>query len=193
MVINAHINQADVARLKMSQEVKAEVEAVPGLSVTGRVERIAPQATIKNNIKGFAVRIFLKDVDRRIRPGMTANIEIPVSAAEGVVAVPLAAVFSEPNPETQQNERFCYVKNGSGIERRPVQIGIADYFYAEVQKGLSPGEVVMLELPKDAKIINPPAPVVSKSTATTPSQKVAQSSSASKPVISGANRSAGGT
>src|SRR5437016_12385796 len=63
MIINAHINQADVTRLKISQQVDVAVEAVPGLRITGTVERIAPQATIKNNIKGFAARILLKDVD----------------------------------------------------------------------------------------------------------------------------------
>lgn len=152
MIINAHINQADVSRLKVGQEVTAHVEAVPGLKVVGIVERIAPQATFKNSIKGFAVRIVLKDPDRRIRPGMTANIEIPVSAADNVVAVPLAAVFTETNPDTQATERFAYVKKSDVVERRPIQIGISDFFFAEVSAGLTPGEVVMLELPKDHKI-----------------------------------------
>src|SRR6185295_4300212 len=98
LVINAHINQADVARMRVDQEVDVTVEAVPGLKVIGRVERLAPQATIKNGIKGFAARILLKDVDKRIRPGMTANVSIPVASAENVLAVPLAAVFTEPNP-----------------------------------------------------------------------------------------------
>ena len=149
MVINAHINQADVTRLKVNQEVEVAVEAVPGLKVVGKVERIAPQATIKNNIKGFAARILLKDVDQRVRPGMTANIEIPVASSDNVLAVPLAAVFTEQNPDTQQTERFVYVKKDEGYERRPVRIGVSDFFYAEVQSGLSSGEVVLLEQPKE--------------------------------------------
>src|SRR2546430_748153 len=147
MIINAHINQADVTRLKISQQVDVAVEAVPGLKVTGTVERIAPQATIKNNIKGFAARILLTDVDPRIRPGMTANVQIPVASADNVVAVPLAAVFTETNPDTGQTERYVYVKKEDGYERRTVQIGVSDYFYAETQSGLAPGEVVAIELP----------------------------------------------
>ena len=159
MIINAHINQADVSRLSVNEDVDVQVEAVPGLKMVGKVERIAPQATIKNNIKGFAVRILLQHVDLRVRPGMTANIQIPVAAADQVVAVPLGAVFTERNPETQQTERFVYVMKDSQYERRPVQIGVSDYFYAEIQKGLSPGEVVSLELPPKDKI---KAPVVEK-------------------------------
>ncbi|MFO1513840.1 MAG: efflux RND transporter periplasmic adaptor subunit [Verrucomicrobiota bacterium] len=157
MIINAHINQADVARLSPKQEVDVQVEAVAGLKMVGKVERIAPQATIKNNIKGFAVRILLQNVDPRVRPGMTANIQIPVAAAEDVVAVPLAAIFTERNPGTQQTERYVYVAKHERFERRPVQIGVSDYFYAEVTKGLSSGEVVSLEQPPKEKI-DAPAP-----------------------------------
>jgi HlyD family secretion protein len=148
LVINAHINQADITRLKQDQEVEVSVEAVPGLNVNGRVERIAPQATIRNNIKGFAVRILLKDVDKRIRPGMTANIKIPVASVDNVVAVPLAAVFTERNPETFETERYVYVKNGEQYEHRTVRIGVADFFFAEIQLGLEPGEIVSLVQPK---------------------------------------------
>lgn len=145
LVINAHINQADVGRLRVGQEVDVTVEAVPGLKVVGKVERIAPQAVIKNNIKGFPARILLKDVDRRVRPGMTANISIPVASAAGVVAAPLASIFTEFNPQTRQVERFAWVREGETWARRPIQIGVSDYFFAEVTSGLQAGETVSLE------------------------------------------------
>lgn len=145
LIINAHINQADVTRLKVEQEVEVTVEAVPGLKIIGRVERVAPQATIKNNIKGFAARILLKNVGRQVRPGMTANISIPVASADDVVAAPLAAVFTEFNQETKQQERFAWVKSGEEWERRPITIGVSDYFFAEITSGLKAGEVVSLE------------------------------------------------
>jgi RND family efflux transporter MFP subunit len=145
LVINAHINQADVSRLKTGQEVEVTVEAVPGLKVVGKVERIAPQAMIKNNIKGFPARVLLKDVDQRVRPGMTANISIPVASADDVLAAPLAAVFTEFNPETKQVERFAWVQLGEEWERRPIHIGVSDYFFAEITQGLQPGDVVALE------------------------------------------------
>jgi len=149
MVINAHVNQADVPRLRVNQRVEVAVEAVVGLSVTGVVERIAPQATIKNNIKGFAARILLKNVDPRIRPGMTANVKIPVASADNVTAVPLAAVFTEKNPETGRYERFVYVQKDGTFEKRNVKVGVADYFFVEIQDGLAAGEIVSLELPKE--------------------------------------------
>lgn len=151
MVINAHVNQADVPRLKVDQTVEVAVEAVAGLRVTGVVERIAPQATIKNNIKGFAARILLKNPDPRVRPGMTANIKIPVASASNVVAVPLAAVFTERDPGTGVMERFVYVRQPGGAEKRDVKVGVSDFFFAEIQEGLREGETVLLEMPKEER------------------------------------------
>lgn len=159
MVINAHINQADITHLVPNSEVGVSIEAVTGLTVTGVVERIAPQATIRNNIKGFAVRIVLKNVDKRVRPGMTANIRIPVASVEKVIAVPLAAVFTERDARTQRSERYVLVKKGEMWERRTVKIGVSDFFFAEVTDGLAAGDVVTLEMPKDtSKIAATPAP-----------------------------------
>jgi HlyD family secretion protein len=155
LVINAHVNQADVPSLKVGQTVEVGIEAVTGLTVTGLVERIAPQATIRNNIKGFAARILLENVDRRVRPGMTANVKIPVGAAEDVMAVPLVAVFTDIDPESGVPERYVYVKEGNRFSRRTVEVGLSDFFYAEIRSGLNGDEVVALEQPKDAEAKKP--------------------------------------
>jgi HlyD family secretion protein len=145
MIITAHINQADVTRMKNGQSVEIQVESVPGLRMGGRVERIAPQAVIKNGIKGFSARIMIDKIDPRVRPGMTSILSIPVASVESALAIPLSAVF------TEKGERFVYVKADEKFERRSVQIGISDYAFAEVQKGLTNGETVALELPPDVK------------------------------------------
>jgi len=181
LIINAHINQADVTRLKAEQEVEVTVEAVPGLKVIGRVERIAPQATIKNNIKGFAARILLRNVDRRVRPGMTANISIPVESADNVVAAPMVAVFTEMNPENNQMERFAWVKQTGGWERRPVTIGVSDYFYVEITSGLKPGETVSLvDQSKNALKTPEKAPVAGSGGSSTSTGSAARAQTAAR-------------
>jgi HlyD family secretion protein len=188
LIINAHINQSDVTRLKIDQDVEVTVEAVPGLKVIGKVERIAPQATIKNNIKGFATRILLKGVDKRIRPGMTANVAIPVASADGVVAAPLAAIFTELNSDSHQLERFAWVKSDDQWERQPISIGVSDYFFVEVTKGLKAGDVVSLEdrsksagktAPKLAASTPPAAPIAAA--ARPPVAAASATSSAARP------------
>lgn len=145
LIINAHINQADVTRLSVNQEVQIEVEAVAGLKLIGRLDRIAPQATIRNGIKGFATRVIVKNDEKTgVRPGMTANLNIPLQSADNVIAVPLAAVF------TDQGERFAYVQQTGGkFGRVQIRIGVTDYDFAEVTKGLEGGETVSLVTPAE--------------------------------------------
>ena len=144
LIINAHINQADVTRLSVNQQVQIEVEAVAGLKLIGRLDRIAPQATIRNGIKGFATRVIVKnDEQSGVRPGMTANLTIPLQSADNVLAVPLAAVF------TDQGARFAYVQQGGKFARVPIRIGVTDYDYAEVTSGLEGGETVSLVTPAE--------------------------------------------
>ena len=82
---------------------------------------------------------------------MTANVKIPVASANNVTAVPLAAVFTEKNPDTGLMERYVYVQQGETFERRDVKVGVSDYQCAEIQEGLKAGEVVSLELPKEER------------------------------------------
>jgi len=145
MVINAHINQADVVRIKEGMMVQVAVEAVEGLQLSGAIERIAPQAIIRNNLKGYATRIQLRNAFGKVRPGMTANLTIPLETASDVVAAPLAAVF------TEEAGRFMYVKTGGDqFEKRSVRIGVSDFDFVEIQEGLSENDVVSLVLPANA-------------------------------------------
>jgi membrane fusion protein, macrolide-specific efflux system len=184
MVVNAHVNQADVIRLQQGRDVEIQAESVPGVRMRGVVERIAPQAVIKNGIKGFSARIAIKDIDQRVRPGMTAILSIPVSSADNVLAVPLAAVF------TERGERFVFVKNEDQFERRNIVLGVTDYAYAEVVQGLSPGEVVSLE----QKVNNVPGvPSSPGSTSGTESKKGVRRAEAATTIGSGIGSRSGGS
>jgi RND family efflux transporter MFP subunit len=150
MIIIAHINQADVTHLRKGQAVDIRVDSVPDLRMRGEIERIAPQATIRNNLKGFDARIVIRNIDGRARPGMTANLAIPIVSTKDAVSVPVNAVFTEENSDTKEMERFVYVKKDDlNYERRLVSLGVTDISYAEIIDGVSTNEVVTLEEPPD--------------------------------------------
>ena len=152
LIIQAHVNQADVARMNKEQPVKIEIEAITDLIIDGIVERIAPQATIRNSIKGFSTRIKLLTSNPAIIPGMTASISIPVASADNVVAAPLAAIFTERNETEQRTEIFTYVENGDVFDKTMLDVGVNDLNHTEVKRGLKVGDVVAIEKPDDDKI-----------------------------------------
>jgi hypothetical protein len=57
----------------------------------------------------------------------------------------LAGIFTETNQETREIERYVWLKKHEMWERQPIQIGVSDYFFAEVTKGLVAGDQISLE------------------------------------------------
>ena len=150
MIIIAHVNQADITHLHTGQAVDVRVESVPDLKMKGDIQRIAPQATIRNNLKGFDVQIAIHHIDKRVRPGMTANLTIPVISTKDTVAVPINAIFTEANSDTKEVERFVYIKKDEdSYERRPVSMGVSDNDFVEIIDGVTTNEVISLEEPPD--------------------------------------------
>ena len=145
LLIKAHVNQVDVARLNPGMAAEFSVDSVPGVKMEGKIDRIAPTAVVKNNIKGFQVEIRIEKPDERLRPGMTADVVVPINKAENVLAVPLTAVFAEPD---DSKVVFVAAKDPKAApEKRPVEVGVSNIQYVEIKTGLDEGETVLLSRP----------------------------------------------
>ncbi|MGF1679277.1 MAG: efflux RND transporter periplasmic adaptor subunit [Candidatus Methylacidiphilales bacterium] len=149
LVIKTHINQIDVAKISSSMPLNFFVDPLPGELFKGKIHSIAPTATVKQNVKGFEVDMVITDPDPRLRPGMTANVVIPIEKREQVLVVPLAAVFSEPD-----RSKVVFLPGAESTvapEKRAVQIGAANMDVVEILSGLKEGEKVLLSRPRDKK------------------------------------------
>lgn len=147
MLIAVHVNQIDVVRMKEGQTVQVTLDAFEGVALSGKVSFIAPLATVKNNIKGFSVNILVTNTDPRIRPGMSANVKVPISKVKSALAVPIEAVFREGG------KRVVYRKEGEEFKRTEVEIGMVTTDRTEIKAGLKEKDVIALTPPekKDPK------------------------------------------
>ncbi len=138
LLIDTHVNQMDVGSLAVGQTMYVHLNSAGDEKVPARIEFIAPLATVKNNIKGFQVQAFVEKSDPRLKPGMSVSMDVPIQRAEGVVTVPIAAVF-------KQNEgKVVYVRKGGQIEKRQVSVGITNMSRAEIKSGVNEGEEILL-------------------------------------------------
>ncbi|MGV3532659.1 MAG: efflux RND transporter periplasmic adaptor subunit [Chthoniobacteraceae bacterium] len=142
LLVVTHINQVDVARITMNQRVKLRVESLPDEDLEAEVTEIALVAAIKNNVKGFEVKAMIDKPSSKLRPGMTVNMTVPIAKASDVVSVPIAAVFKGDG-----RSKVVYVRNGDAAEKREVKVGITDINFAQIEKGLTEGEEILLTEP----------------------------------------------
>ncbi|MFA7342681.1 MAG: efflux RND transporter periplasmic adaptor subunit [Terrimicrobiaceae bacterium] len=138
LLINAHVNQMDVARLGVGQDLTIRFSDEEADKIKARIEFIAPIATVKNNIKGFEAQAVIEENQGRLKPGMTVSMELPVGHAEKVITVPVAAVFKE------KDQKVVYVRKGGSIQRRVIAVGLTDMSKAEIKSGLEEGEEILL-------------------------------------------------
>ncbi|MGZ0706934.1 efflux RND transporter periplasmic adaptor subunit [Coraliomargarita sp. W4R53] len=141
LYMEANINEVDVEKLFIGQPAFLRFDAIPDFVVEGRISVIAPSARKDGNVRVFPIEVIFEVADNRVRPGISATVEVPIESADNVVSVLLSAVFND------KGKSIAYVETLTGWERREVTTGINNLQHVEVRSGLDEGEVVALSRP----------------------------------------------
>lgn len=141
LIFRGNIDEIDVGRLVSGMPMKITVGAMHDLRLQASLEYISPKAVETNGANQFEIKAAVKVTDDNlIRSGYSANAEIVLAEAKGVLVVPESAI------EFEGNDTYLYVVKGSGdnmqYERRKVETGLSDGLHIEVKKGLKAGEKV---------------------------------------------------
>lgn len=139
MYIEAFIDEADVAKVRIGQEVNITMDSYPGKVFKGEVYRISPVVLGgKQETRTFEVRVRLKDKDILIKPGMSADIEIIVESIPNVLALPSQAV------DEKEGKRYVYIIRDSRARLTPVDLGRFNWTFYEVLSGVKEGDKVII-------------------------------------------------
>ncbi len=101
MEIEAEVDETDIARVSMGQEVEISLDAFPDTTFKGKVIQIgnSPKATGfggSDQITNFMVKILIQDMVENIKPGMTASVDITTDHRTDIIKVPAGAVVMRP-------------------------------------------------------------------------------------------------
>ncbi len=156
MQVKVNVNEVDVSRLSVGLPVEVRVDGIQETTFHGRVVSLAPASltstqvgnnsgSSSGNIVRFEVKIAVTERDKRLRPGMTANVDILLSQKSKVLVLPTEAL---------RKGNKVLVVTGVGEKavktERTVEVGLKDEARVEIVSGLKPGDKV--EVPKlDAK------------------------------------------
>jgi HlyD family secretion protein len=97
MEVRVNVNENDVVNVKVGDKARITIDAYPGRKFAGTVKEIASAArttgqNTQEEVTNFQVKIRIGDKDVRLRPGMSASVDIETQTVEDVVAVPIQAV-----------------------------------------------------------------------------------------------------
>lgn len=93
--VKTYVDQTDIGKIRPGLETSVRVEAYPNRPFRGTVLKIEPQADTISSVVMFAVLVRIDNREGLLKPGMSAEVQISVGDAMGVLSVPNAALRTE--------------------------------------------------------------------------------------------------
>jgi len=160
------IPEAMIDKVTLNQDAVATLDAVPGLVLKGRVEKVSAvpdsQNWFNSGVKTYTIMVNVtSDTENKLKPGMSATVEIVTDQLYDVLYVPIQAVVSSGEMH------YVYTVKRGKKNLREVRIGKFNTHSIEIKSGLEKGEELLLyaevELESDAKLKKSPLNEESKS------------------------------
>jgi HlyD family secretion protein len=126
--------------LRIGQDVEIAIDALPGTSVAGKVERVSSTGTRINGVVNYSVRVALTGDSASLKNGMSATARIVSDKRDNVLLAPARAIRFD----SATGKSFVGIRNGNDTQEIEVQVGLRSGANAEITTGLNEGAVVVL-------------------------------------------------
>jgi HlyD family secretion protein len=137
--INITVDEIDIAKVKIGQEVNITLDSLPGVEVKGKVSRISPTSRLVNGVVSYDVRVDIEPTEAELRSGMTANASIVLERRSGVLLAPNWAIRRDRNT----GKSFLTLQVGDQLTEVEVQTGLRNDTFSEILSGAKAGDVVV--------------------------------------------------
>jgi HlyD family secretion protein len=167
ILVEVQVDEADIANVRLDQDVDVYAVAFPDDALIGQVKTIATSAKRASNREGlsFTVKILLEsDENIDVRPGMSCRAEIFTKVKGNTIAVPIQSVIFEESEgegsDVKVRGRRGGVRIGSSgnstmtshvfvlidgkAVKRDVELGISNDELQEVTEGVDLDEDIII-------------------------------------------------
>ncbi|PZO06275.1 MAG: hypothetical protein DCF27_12905 [Lysobacteraceae bacterium] len=137
------VDEADIAKIAVGQDVNVYAAAFPDLALVGKVHQIALAPTLENQGRSYKVTALLEaPKDAALRSGMSARADIFLGDGSRTLAVPVEAVGTDVD-EDKKITRFVWVDRDGQAHKVLVEVGLSDDKWEAIASGLKAGDRVV--------------------------------------------------
>jgi HlyD family secretion protein len=97
MHVEASVDEADIGQVRQGQPVDFTVDAYPTEVFKGDIRQVRLQPTVTSNVVTYTVIVNAPNPEKKLMPGMTANITVLVQKIDSVLVVPGRAMRFTPD------------------------------------------------------------------------------------------------
>lgn len=152
MQVVANVDEADIGNVRDGQRVTFTVDAFPDDTFEGRVKQVRQQGEEESNVVTYEVVISAPNNDLKLKPQLTANVNIYTEEIENVVSVPAKALRFSPSKEMMNDGekiKDCnatnklWIKEANILKAYPVKTGITNGIRTQILEGVKEGTAVI--------------------------------------------------
>jgi HlyD family secretion protein len=149
LMFKGTVDEIDVGKLALGAVARLKVGALPGAVVTGKLNRIAPQAKEENGARLFEVEIELDPASNVVlRAGYSANADLILQEKTDILLVPERLVLFE-NDGAKTFVEIPGVEPDAEPRKVEIVTGLSDGLNIEVKSGLAEGDKVVQRPPRE--------------------------------------------
>lgn len=140
VIIESKVPESDIVKTKLGQHAKVTFDALTEDDVfDGEIIEIDPASTTIQDVVYYEIKLKLNNVDSRIKPGMSANIDIATAEKKDTLMIPMRAV------KTEEKKKYVDVLQADNTTKKVyVETGLeGDEGMVEIKSGLKEGEKVV--------------------------------------------------
>ena len=152
MRVIADVDEADIGGVHEGQRVSFTVDAYPDDTFSGTVTQVRQQGEEESNVVTYEVVISAPNKDLKLKPKLTANVNIYTQEVTNVLSVPSKAMHFTPTKQTiNKGEKIkdcnatnkVWVKNGNVLTAYAVKVGMTNGIRTEILSGVKQGAEVI--------------------------------------------------
>ncbi len=148
LYVLAPIDEVDAPEIKTGMPARISLDAYTKKFFKGKVRRIAPYVLDREKqarTVDIEVNFILEESALNMLPGYSADVEIIINSHSNVVRIPTESLL-------EGQKVFIYDADNKTIYKKQVTIGLSNWKYTEILKGLKKGEQVVTSIDRDGVI-----------------------------------------
>ena len=141
LVIDSNVPESDINKIQLGQTANVTFDALTPQDVyQAQVIEIDPASTTIQDVVYYAIKLKVSNVDVRLKPGMSANLDIQTAQKNDVIMIPVRAVKTDD----KNNKTVDVLQADNTVKTVPVETGLqGDEGMVEITSGLKEGDKVV--------------------------------------------------
>lgn len=146
IIFNA--TEEDLGRLALGQKALIKVKTYSDIAFEGKVVKISP--VLDPMTRMAEVEILIDNSDRKLKPGMYAQVEVITGVIKNAMVVPRNSVIESTSMEringddTVMKNYFVFVVDSSKAHQRKLKVQYVNHRYVAVDSGIVIGEKLVI-------------------------------------------------